>query len=246
MLTNEQKDAKSEALNSILRRISKLFALAERAGSVHEAEAALSKAKELLDVHDLTEADVEGSAQEDIIVTELKVGDSRLAPWKRHLASVLGNHYFCQVIQYRSRQRNRYTGKVSTSEVHYKFCGFKADVAVTVFAFEFVGRVIERLAKRHAGDKRSFRVGVVAGLADSLQTQRNTANAGFTPTGKDLVATRAALIDRFVDQQFNIKRSNARPVFVDMASMEHGVAVGKKIQIGTPVQSGSQPLAIRA
>ena len=35
MLTNAQKDAKSEALNSILRRISKLFALAERAGSVH-------------------------------------------------------------------------------------------------------------------------------------------------------------------------------------------------------------------
>jgi hypothetical protein len=88
----------NQTLSDILDKIAKIRALAERGGTLHEAEVAAAKMHELLIRHNLTLDDVQHHAERTARTVERQ--DYLYGPhrWKGELASVLAKHNMCRFI----------------------------------------------------------------------------------------------------------------------------------------------------
>lgn len=122
--------------NSIVSKIKKLLALAEKGGTEAEANSAMAKAQELLAKHGLSmEAIDEFGAPEKV---ERDITVSYTAPWKRTIWSAISKLYFCQAY-HTGGQKMYLVGKPS-------------NIAIAKYIIGYCINTGEKLAKDAAKD----------------------------------------------------------------------------------------------
>jgi hypothetical protein len=158
-----------EAARRTLSRIAKLLALAE-SPNVHEAQAAMAEAQRLMLKHNLEVAPRSGYG-----FRHLGEPTGRLSPADRLLASLLGEHFFVEVIYvpvWRPREGKR--GTV------LEICGTPENLELAAYVFAFLQHTAERLWREYRrarklrgnGERRTFLAGVMLGFRDKLAAQQ--------------------------------------------------------------------------
>lgn len=165
---SNSEPAKEPQQHSALRRIEHLLALAQ-SDNQHEAEAAMSKARQLMLKYNLEEAAL--GRVSSYSFRHLGKPTGRRMAWQRRLANIMSEFFFVDVIMvpvYRPRERKR--GSVIEA------IGTRANLEIAAYAHDFLERTALHLWKVHkqrAGaksdrEKQSFLYGVMAGFSDKL------------------------------------------------------------------------------
>jgi len=161
----------------VLERIAKLLALAESA-NVNEAQAAMNAAQRLMLKYNIDS--VATRKARDYGFRHLGKPTGRVTEAERRLASILGKHFFVEVIWvpvYRPLEGKR--GSI------LEICGTHANLEMASYVHAFLTHTSEQLwiAHRKARglggnrDRRTFLAGVMAGFDDKLSTQAREVQA---------------------------------------------------------------------
>lgn len=156
----------------VLERIQKLLALAESA-NVNEAQAAMNAAQRLMlkyNIDSVAEKRARGYG-----FRHLGKPTGRVSEAERRLASILGRHFFVEVIWvpvYRPLEGKR--GTV------LEICGTHANLEMATYVHAFLTHTAEQLWRAHKRerrlsgnrDRRTYVAGVMAGFDEKLSTQR--------------------------------------------------------------------------
>lgn len=118
---------------SILDKIKKCFALAS-SNNEHEAAAALRQARKLMEMHGITESDIEASmASEQTTMAGVKATPSR---WETDLAACIGSAFGCRTI-FTQLLRSGQNGT-------WSFIGCGSGPEIAKYAFDVLSRQLRR------------------------------------------------------------------------------------------------------
>lgn len=217
----------------VLERIAKLLALAESA-NVNEAQAAMNAAQRLMLKYNI-----------DITAEKKPVGygfrhlgkpTGRVTESERRLASILGKHFFVEVIWvpvFRPLEGKR--GSV------LEICGTHANLEMASYVYTFLTRTAEQLwvahkrsrAVRGNRDRRTFVAGVMAGFDDKLSAQREVTRS------EGLVWVKDADLGSFYRQRHPRIQNVRYTGNTRTEAHQEGRAAGRRIVLHKPVEGGS-------
>lgn len=237
-----------ENLEGVMRRIAKLLAIAgDSRANPAEAAAAAGMAEKVMRKYQLEHADViaaslkagEDMATEDCLATAKTNGTKveRLPPWANWMSVQIAKLHNTGVRQARS----------STGEVVVRFFGFKSDVLVAAWTFNYLVATVNRLCMAFRKDPayiiggrsvmHSYRQGVSTGILGSIKKliDEKEAEARTSSSGTALVVAKAqAIAERFgvtkLVKSGNIKKDNA---FI------HGFIHGKQVDVARRAVGGA-------
>lgn len=160
--------AATEAGGTVLRRISRLLALAT-SPNVHEAEAAMQQARRLMLRHNIDAATA--AAREGFTFRHVGTPRGRIDAHEQVLAAILSDHFFVEVIWV-----PWYLPLHGRSGRVLELCGTPSNLDVAVYVHGFVLETGERLWRAHKrahgipGDRerRRFLLGVMVGFEEKL------------------------------------------------------------------------------
>ena len=166
-MNDTQFDAKTEA---VIDKVRKLLALAKNNDNEHQAEAAASKAQELLEAHNLDMAVINRQSNKFAPRDKQNLRGG-LYTWQRDLWNQTARLNFCKYWFIR--------GTSAGSQYEHELLGSKANVIATQIMANYLQEAIERLARRWVHDNRpgksifikeaiAFREGVAARLSYRL------------------------------------------------------------------------------
>lgn len=167
---------------TVLDRVRKLRAVAERTTNQHEAENALLLAQRLMIEHDLEEASVEGacSAEDEVVDADADEQSHRPTGWRNEMASIVAGNFRCAHYLEERWEADR-QGRV------LRFVGRTQDVRLAVEVYRQALVAATRLADLHVATRRrarvkrstlllwrkSFLLGFAAGLGQRFAQQRD-------------------------------------------------------------------------
>lgn len=163
-------------------KIRKLLALAESPNE-HEAKAALLKARQLMEEHKLTEAELKDVERKEVknVLTDITCSKRR-NPWIVDLSAAIGENYCCR--GYRTHGYGRQTQEIG-------FVGFEDDVEICVEIFKYAVdcalsgiKQIKRENSCYSSKytKRlsdSFGYGFSRGISEAFEKQQEKNEAGW-------------------------------------------------------------------
>jgi hypothetical protein len=222
-------------MNPVLRRITRLLALAE-SPNVHEAEAAMNEARRLMLVHNIdaaATADAQGYAFRQVGVTKARTGAS-----EKILAGILGRHFFVSVIwvpSYLPLEARR--GRV------LELCGTPGNLDVAAYVHGFLIATAERLWRAHqrtAGlrsnrERRRFLAGVMIGFDEKL-------DAGARQSQREGLVCRADVQrEAYLRQRYPRRTSRSSGAVERTPAYEQGRKAGRQIVLQRPVGDAGAP-----
>jgi hypothetical protein len=187
--TSGQEDPDAHRRRSALQRVEHLLALAQ-SDNQFEAEAAMVKARRLMLKYNLEEA-LRG-AEGAYAFRHLGTPTGRRTAWERALGTLIGEHFFVQVIivpVYRPME-----GKPGSV---FEACGAPHNLETAAYAYDFLHRTALTLWKRHKkerclgsdADKQSYLFGVVLGFGEKLEKEaRRSQEEGLVWAGDPALA----------------------------------------------------------
>lgn len=207
-----------EKLKSVLDKIAKLRALAARATTQAEAEAAAAQAASLIAKYQIDEAQIEtpDAARTEEVAAEdepLYREEKRNQKWRSVLASALAELHGCGVV---------YASVVGLTR--YRIAGRPSDVAIVRYLFAWLHVEIARLSEKEHGKaaKNAFRIGAVFGVLRAMAQARRAEEAA-APAGATVAL---AMVDR--------------------AELSHAALAGnRKPRTGTAPQASDRDALIR-
>jgi hypothetical protein len=214
-------------VKTISSKIVKLLNLAKSTTSQHEAEAALAKAKELLNAHNLNEGEASIYA-EGIIEKFYPYGWKQRPRWIPSLIDTIGYHFnvrsyvnerlaswFTRYRGYSAFLDATHEGTMSDKDwdlLGFVFIGLEVDVVVAGHAYDYARQTINRMANQYARQfpkkrryvaRMSYADGLVQGLSDALYKQGRGAGA-VAVDGEEDVPTRGAQLVK-IDEIATVK-----------------------------------------
>jgi len=211
----------------LLRRIQKLLALSE-SHNAHEAEAAMAKARELMDKYEL---DL-GVAESDFGYAFFGQPRKQKSMRDQLIASVLVRFFHVELVWVPSHpvldpQRTLWLMEVN---------GTPANLEIAEYVHDFLRREVELLWREHRrrrpwekgrSAKRDFQVGVLKGLIDKL------GRAGSPPPGakRELMLLRQEKLRVFFHQRHPNLRSGRRMSYRETAAFHAGFERGRELEI---------------
>ena len=155
----------------LLDRIAALFRLAENNPSPEEAQAALEKARGMLQEHNLTEKDIIFDNNNfDTGGSAFIPAPERIAVWKKRLAQVISLYF--DVRYYYGGYPPRFT-----------FYGIEANTHISASSYASVEIQMTRMARKYPGKgiaKREYKEGLVRGLQTRLYELKRTESSDCT------------------------------------------------------------------
>ncbi len=244
---------------NLVGRIKKLLALTDSPYE-HEAQAALLKAQQLMQSHQVEDNELaqseEGSELEMPIIQDFFYQGKRLpAYWNRFLLMVLAKYYKCQYVQ--------------CSGVGIGVYGHRPYIEIVRHLYQYYEDVINQTAKQHAGKGtvylNNFRDGMVDRLQTKLQQKKvepcladlaklndNPANLrkNTKPHCADntlpiILQKEAAELRQFIDlinPGFYSREGQAVVVKGNQKARKQGYASGGKLSVSTPMAPSSKKL----
>lgn len=225
-------------MDNIKEKIKKLFALGEDVNNYeHEREQAMSKAQELLAMHNLERADIDGHRER--IEVEEKFHDLRLEKWKRIVISGACKLYYTS---YFMTPR----GSQGYSPV---FVGTPENVEITIDIATWLIKSIakesnKKFSGKHARD--SFRLGAAMSLYEQAAKLRDQQLSPGASTGTSLMVLRNELERANEDYKarLGLRKHQARSTSVNPYAYQAGGQYGNTInlnkQIGQNIKQISQ------
>ena len=227
--------------SGMAEKVMKLLALAT-SSNPHEAALAASKAKALMDEHDLTLDEVQVKAEgviEERIIPKTKTGkDLKFLPeWMKSLIGVMERRFNVDAFwTHWARQ-----GKCTACSI--TFVGNPTDVEIVKYTFNFLCREIHiltnhesrvlALSGEYEGNKwsylNSYRLGIVHGveaeLAKKAASKREKANIGA------IVIVKKALIKKYMEEKHNKMKESGPSLDPNSASYFKGRKIGQELSI---------------
>ena len=238
----------SEASNaaSLIKKVKDLRALAARAGTPAEAEAAAAAAERIIVQHMIDEAAIAASESR---AEELPAeGDpiwegTSTKVWINMLAGGLAKMHGCAVLILKESRGRK------TLSVKIRIAGTKTNIELVRYLFAWLTLEIERFACREHGTsaRNSFRVGAVCGVLSAMEAGQKT-ELRAQPQGKStemvLVSQSAKARDVLVrSAKGKIGRSSGASLH-DGAAFDRGKKVGEGISQRHGLKAGETRLAL--
>lgn len=248
-----------ENLDSVMRRITKLLAIAgdDRANPA-EAAAAAGMAERIMRKYQIDHS--------DIIIQELKAGHDLstadcVASAKTNGTKVVDVPVWANWIATQVAQLNSCGASIvmtASGDAGLRFYGYTSDVLVAKHMFDYLVATTLRLCKKFkdtpdyaAGGRKelnSYRQGVALGIARSIKAliQEKATEAAAEVTGRSLVVVKAAAIEEKFGKVFVTKPSSKTAVRRGDA-FSAGIRDGKAVNVnvrGITGQPAGKTLAI--
>ncbi len=233
----------NDDLDAVMRRIQKLLAIAhDGRGNQNEAAAAASMAEKIMRKYQLEHSDV--------IMASLKRGEdmdsvNSLASAKTNGTKVKVVPLWANIISVQVAALNEVRASIVRvdGEAHLRFYGFKSDVQVSKWMFEYLISTVLKLCKQFKEESphyrtfgrrevNSYRQGVAVGICHQIQEMLKEKSAEIEAaggTGKELVVCKKNAIDSHFGEGASIK--SIRSKVSGGSSFSNGVTDGKKVDI---------------
>ncbi|MEW6258530.1 MAG: DUF2786 domain-containing protein [Thermodesulfobacteriota bacterium] len=216
----------------ILRRIRKLLALAD-SHNRHEAEAAATKARELLAKHAL--AEIEGFPDRKFFSMLIGKPVLRRTRHQMFLAALLIRHYFVKGIW--CSAFNPELGKPGTV---LEISGSRTNLQIASYVYDFIERFIasewERYtSKRRLGNHRrvDFACGILSGFEEKLKQQDEHCKTSNLP----MILPKDQHLETYYRNRYpHIRHIHQRQIFFDATIHEDGKRLGKELVIHKGIQ----------
>ena len=224
--------AGSEGGSPVLRRITRLLALAE-SPNVHEAEAAMKAAHRLMLKHNIDTKVT--AASEGYAFVHLGLPRRRVEAAEHVLAGILTRHFFVEAIWVPS-----YLAKEARGGRVLELCGSLSNLEVASYVHAFLLETAERLWREHKRrhhidsdkERRRFQTGVMSGFDEKLK-------AGSKENQQEgLIWVGDPGLEAFLHQRYP-RRTGGGGIGVRLtAAYEHGREAGRNIVLHKPVKEG--------
>ena len=244
-------DNKPDNLESVMRRIQKLLAIAnDGRGNPEESAAAASMAQKIMEKYQLEHA--------DLIIADLHRGDCMdevafsVKGKRKSLKKVPRwlDPLVLEVCRLNDVVVNLGFNPYDKSS-HYTFCGYKADIAVAVWTSEYlmvsVNNLLSNFKKTDAyylsgytAILTSYREGVMRSILIALRKQRTekeAQNEAATQTGNSLMVVKKQAVEAHFGEQ---KTKERRAPRVHLETFEQGVSDGSKIDVNRNALESTQ------
>lgn len=246
-------DATPENMDSILRRVKKLLAMAEDGrGNPEEAAAAASMAAKIMRKFQLEHSDViisdlnkgEGMSEDWIVGTSSTDGRAKTVPgWVQWMAVALAKVHDLRVSLTRVP-----AGQPKAGDGCIRFAGFSSDVQVASWTLSYLVSTVNRLTDGYRktvdyqlkgrGSSAAFRDGAASGICKLILASK--AEEVQTSTGTALVVAKSrAVAERFGENKFKDSKKNIR----DTAAYGAGYQAGQKVDVNRRGLGSSAPSA---
>jgi hypothetical protein len=228
-------------IEAVKRRIAKLLAIAEdNRADPNEAAAAASQAEKIMRKFQLEHA--------DLITVELRKGEAmatadsvanaktnktlakEVPPWASFLAVAVGRFNHC----------GARIAKTEKGEVCVRFFGYKVDVELCKWMFDYLVSTINRLAEEYKwsedyinngrGVLTDYRRGVSTGITSAIRELEKQRQAEQTVTGTSLMVVKQDAIVAKFGNVFAVKKATS--VNRAGAAFSSGYEDGRKVDIG--------------
>lgn len=225
------------AIEEVISKVKKLYALAEANTSENEAAVAMAAAEKLLQQYRLSRAEVDAHSDGDVEspaedVEPLETFASRVPMWQHMLVGALASHYGCAV--YLGR---RFNG----TAIHVIGC--PSDVRLFRLQHGRVKAQIDRLTlKNGAGKGRSYcdsyRKGLVVVVHDRLNAMRAEVRQTAKSTALVKLDERESLSARVMcEKHADIRAGRPTPLRVYADGFQAGRKDGHQIGLGDELDS---------
>ena len=247
-------DATPENMDSILRRVQKLLAMAaDNRGNPEETAAAASMAAKIMRKYQLEHSDViiaslnkgEGMAEDWIVGTSSTDGRAKTVPgWVQWMAVALAKVHDLRVSQTRVP-----AGKPQAGDGCIRFAGFASDVQVASWTLAYLVAQVNRLTDGYRktieyqikGRKSSaaFRDGVASGICKLILASK--AEEVQTSSGTALVVAKSrAVAEHFGENKFTKSKKDIKDARAYAAGYEAGQKVDvNRRAVGSTANSGA-------
>lgn len=224
-------------IDTILSRVQKLLALADKNSNVNEAAVATAKAQGLIEQYNLDQAQIAADKGQTEISSEEINNDfaplyegKRAISWKSSLAEALSRANNCRVFLVKGNIR---------------IVGKKTGVELTRFLFEYVSGEVERLcdvaikSERDESGKtgaktwaNNFKLGAVAAVRDTLKTAQAEARSKYEGTqAMAIINNESMAVDNWLADNMKLRNKTAHPVADDSEARVAGYKAGKTIDL---------------
>jgi hypothetical protein len=216
----------------VLERVAKLLALAGSTNQ-HEAELAIAEAQRLILQHNLDPASA--SARRGYGFRHLGEPTGRVQVHERILGSILGEHFFVEVIWVSVHRPLE-----GTSGTVLEACGTEANLELAAYVHGFLLETAERLWRAHKRttgitsdrQRRSYLGGVMRGCSEKLQSQRTEQRA------EGLVWVGDTELERYYDARHPRRRNVGPARYADPSAFRAGQTAGRGIVLARPITAG--------
>jgi hypothetical protein len=211
----------SAAEQRVRDRVAKLLALAGSANR-HEAESAMAAARKLMLIHNID------TVPSHYRWRHLGVPTRRVSQAERSLASLLGKHFFVQVVWIPV-----YDVHVDAWATVLEVCGTAANCDMAEYVYRYLHDTSDRLwalePLRGAANKARFTAGIIRGFADKLdESSKASTEAGLIWLGDPAVK-------EYLHKRYSQLRTITYSVRTQNEAYASGFAKGRDIVLHRPV-----------
>jgi hypothetical protein len=220
------------AIEEVISKVKKLYALAEANTSENEAAVAIAAAEKLLQQYRLSRADVDVHSEPDLEapaedVEPIETYASRIPVWQQVLVGSLAGHYGC--VTYQSR---------SSKQTAIRVVGCPSDVRLFRLQYTRVKAQIDRLTMKNGLGKGrsycdSYRKGLVVVVHERLCATRTEVRQAAASTALVKLDERESLAAKTLfDTHANLRTSRPAPMRVYADGFQAGKSDGHQIGLG--------------
>jgi len=232
----------------IIDRIKKLLSLANSTNE-HEAANAAAQAAELMQKHEIKQAQLAEEDEEVEVVNRFVIDESKhLINWRATLMNGLAKSFGCHMFTWRT-----YSG--GKPKMSYNVAGQPSKVDTISYMYQYLVAEVDRLAdtayrQEHLECRKSkvsppsarawknaFRLGAANTIYRRLVNQREQTHKAAMEDGQSnalmIVKKNEAAVEVFIKEKFPELRPNARPVYTSRSGFQAGSEAGKSVGLGS-------------
>jgi hypothetical protein len=236
---SEKNDDLSEKM---LEKVRKLLSLANSSNE-HEAVLAMNKVREIYAKYNLDEA----SQKQRFAHLILSHGKKRIEAHQSRIISILVSHFFVQVITIKL-----FEAKSCEYHVGIEIIGKRENVMMAEYVYQFLIRqtdfLVTEVTRTRAlsrVQKKSYRLGILAGFSEKLRETERASVAGDSPQTSEKAAliTRALskfhkdkVLDRYLHHIYpKLSKKGSGSQYIDGSIFSQGRDVGQTITLNRPI-----------
>lgn len=221
----------------ILTKIAKLLALAERGGTVEEAEAAMQKVHELLAKYNLEISDVikdNKNSSQNCSEESINLG-KRVPVYAQYVASAMALMFDCQAVDH-----NGIDGR------EMRFIGIGADPIVATQTYQFILEAMKRSAN-NKGIKRADRNSYYVGYATAIYHKAKSIHKEYKQQEPGLVLAKKATIENYIAVAYKrLRQKSCHARIGSNSAYNSGYNAGQNASFNRGVANRSGRLRISA
>jgi hypothetical protein len=218
----------------VMERIRKLLALAE-SKNVHEAEVAMSKARQLMEKYEL---DV-GEREEPFYYQYVGEPRKQKSAVAQFIAGTLSRFFHVQVVwiptTLLATERKVWLLELSGTQTNLEIAAYVHDYLERELHWLWLNHKRRRPWLKGKTPKREYQLGVMKGFMDKLREDQERAD---TATGHELILLKRERLERFMRERHPYLRGGGRLKYRRSETFNAGFEQGRSLRVDKGVKKG--------